>query len=59
MEIPEKEVQEFKEIWKNEYGQDLTDAEAVDYKTRLVEFFELLIKIDRRQKKPSGLPKGN
>jgi len=35
---------------KEEFGQDITVAEAEEQGTRLLKFFELLIDIDRKQK---------
>ena len=42
--LSDKAVQEFKEIFKKKYGQELTDAEARDQGERLVGFFEILYK---------------
>lgn len=44
MTLPDKSVQEFKDIFKKEYGQDLTDAEAREQGGRLLGFFEILYK---------------
>lgn len=49
--LSDKAIQEYKEIFKNEYGQDLTDAESREQGERLLKFFEILIKIDQRNKK--------
>ena len=46
--LSDKVVQEYKKIFKEKYGQDLTDAEAREQGERLVKFFEILIGIDRR-----------
>lgn len=48
--ISDKAIQEYKEIFKDEYGQDLTEAEAREQGERLLKFFEILIKIDQRNK---------
>ena len=40
--LSDKLVQEYKEIFKKEYGQDLTDAEARDQSQRLLGFFEII-----------------
>ena len=48
--LSDKAIQEYKEIFKKEYGQDLTDKEARDQGERLVKFFETLVKIDQRNK---------
>jgi len=53
--LSNKTVQEFKDIFKKEYDQDLTDVEAREQRERLVKFFELLIKIDRRNRKKRKL----
>jgi hypothetical protein len=49
--LSDKAIQEFKDIFKKEYGQDLTDAEAREQGERLVKFFEILIRVDRRTRK--------
>ena len=49
-----KEAEEFKKIAKETMGIDLTDSEAQDQGSRLVTLFELLIKIDRRDKRKQG-----
>jgi len=51
--LSDKAVQEYKEIFKKEYGQDLTDAEAREQGERLVGFFDILYKqaqIEHRRK---------
>ena len=48
--LSDKAIQEYKEIFKKEFGQDLTDAEAREQGERLVLFFKTLIDIDQREK---------
>lgn len=48
--LTEEEIQKFKKLAKETMGIDLTDSEAEDQGGRLVTLFELLIKIDRRNK---------
>ena len=48
--LTDEEIKEFKRIAKETMGIDLTDAEAEDQESRPVTLFELLIKIDRRNK---------
>jgi hypothetical protein len=48
--LSDKAVQEFKDIFKKEYGKDLTDSEAREQGERLIKYFELLIKIDQKDK---------
>ena len=42
--LSDKLVQEFKDLFKKEYGQELTDAEARDQGERLVGLFDILFK---------------
>jgi hypothetical protein len=42
MTLSDKTVNEFKNIFKKEYGQDLTDSEARDQAERLTGFFDIL-----------------
>ena len=48
--LSDKAIQEYKKIFKKEFGQDLTDAEAREQGERLVLFFKTLIDIDQREK---------
>jgi len=51
--LSDKAIQEFKDIFKKEYGQDLTDAEAREQGEKLVAFFDILYKqaqIEHRRK---------
>jgi len=62
MLLSDKAVQEFKEIYKKEYGIELSDAEATECGHRVVSFFEILIGEDkvesqrknRLEKEPQG-----
>lgn len=62
MRLPDKAAQEFKEIWKNKFGKELTDAEAREYSTQIMGFAELLIEIAqteaRRKKRLEKEPEG-
>jgi len=44
MTLSDKSIQEYKDIFKKEYGQDLTDAEARDQGERLVGLFDIFYK---------------
>jgi len=50
MQLSDKSVQEFKRIFKEEYGKEYTDAEAREAAENLVGFFDLLIKIDQKNR---------
>lgn len=45
--LSDKDVQEYKGIFKKEHGQDLTDAEARKHIESLAKFFGLLYKYDQ------------
>jgi hypothetical protein len=44
MSLSKKAIDEFKEIYKKEYGKELNDEEAFDSATNLLNFFEALYK---------------
>lgn len=45
-----KEVDEFKRLAFEVYGIDLTDAEAMDQGGRLIQLFELILKMEKQKK---------
>lgn len=48
---PSKEaIKEFKQIYKKEFGKEISDQEAYEQGSRLVNFFKLLYEIDSRGK---------
>lgn len=51
--LSKQAIEEYQKIFKKEFGQGITTAEAEEQRTRLLKFFELLIKIDRKQKQTS------
>jgi len=38
--LSQKALREFKEIWKKKYSQDLSDSEALEKATKLIELFK-------------------
>ncbi len=46
--ISDKTFKKFQEVIKQEYGKDLTDAEAREYLTNWTSYFDLLAKIHHR-----------
>ena len=50
MKFSQKLIDEYKRIFKEEYGVEYTDQEAQEGANNLVGFFELLAKIDYRSK---------
>ena len=49
--LSKQAIEEYQNIMKEEFGQDITVAEAEEQGTRLLKFFEVLIEIDRKNKK--------
>lgn len=48
--LSQKAILKFQKIMKEEYGQDITIEEAEEQGTRLLRLFEILIKVDQRNK---------
>ena len=48
--LSEKSIQKFKKIFKEDYGVEYSDEEAREAAENLVGFFDLLYKIDKRNK---------
>ena len=48
--LSKQAIKEYQDIFKKEFGQDLSYIEAEEQGTRLLKFFELLIQIDQKDK---------
>lgn len=61
-QLSHEAIEEFKAVWKKDYGQELTDAQASEAANNLVNFFEILIKLDAKDRarklKLKDSPKG-
>jgi hypothetical protein len=44
MRLSAAAIQEFKAIWRDEYGEELSDAEAETHALRLLRLFALLVR---------------
>lgn len=51
MQISEETIQRFQKIFEKDYGRKLTKKEALETAYNLLGFFDLLLKVDRRNKK--------
>lgn len=51
MILPEKAIEEFKEIFEKEYGKKLSDTEASEAAHNLVNFYEILWEVSLKQAK--------
>lgn len=49
-QLSKNRILEFQKIFKEEYGKELSFAEASEAANNLVGFFDLLLKIDARNK---------
>ena len=50
MPLSDKTILQFREIFEKEYGKELANNEAREAAERLVGFYQLLIKVDQRNK---------
>lgn len=51
MSLSSKTIEDFKRIYKEEFGIELTDSESQKYANNLVRYFELLIRVDNKTRK--------
>ena len=58
VQLSSETVQEFKKLFKEEYGVEYSDAEAWEAAHNLVGFYDLLLKIDQRNKERNSETKG-
>lgn len=50
MQFSDDSLEEFQRIWKQDYGKEITKEEAREYKESLVNYFRILMEMDRRSK---------
>ena len=48
--LSNKSIEEYKRIFKKKFGKEISDEEALEQVTRLVNFFEILHKINVKDK---------
>lgn len=51
MSLSSKTIEDFKRVYKEEFGIELTDSEAQKHSNNLVKYFELLIRVDNKTRK--------
>lgn len=64
MRTKDEQIESFKKMWKEEHGEDLTNAQALEYSENLIGFFRILLEVDTRVKQwnerlidePKGFP---
>ena len=54
MKLSDEAISEYQKILKEDYGKEISREEAYEQGLRLVEFFDLLYKIDKRNKKQAS-----
>ena len=59
MEITQKALEEFKKIYKKEFGEDLSDDEALEIAQRVLGFFSLIYRPLPNQEKSPKFDNGN
>ena len=47
MQLTQQALNEFKAIYKSEFGEDISDAEALEMGTRLMRVFHVLLEVSR------------
>ena len=45
MQLTQEAIDEFKAIYKKEFGEDISDAEALEMGTRLLRVFHILLEV--------------
>lgn len=62
MRTKDEQIQSFKELWKKERGEDLTNAQALEYSENLLGFYRALLavhtRIERWKERLVAEPKG-
>ncbi len=59
VQLSKERILELQKIFKNKYGKKLSFTEATEAASNLVGFFDLLLKIDRRNKNELKKSKDN
>ena len=47
-------IEEYRKIYKKEFGQDITVGEAEEQGMRLLKLFKILLRVDQKQKQKTG-----
>jgi hypothetical protein len=55
MQFDDEEIREFADIWRDEFNEQLTLAEARSKASRLVEFFATLRRAERRDENSAAI----
>jgi hypothetical protein len=53
MDLSQKTINEFKDIFKRDYGKELTDGEAQEYANSLLRLVEVVTQIESRKDEKS------
>lgn len=50
MSLSKEAIEEYKQIYKKEFGEEISDQEAYEQGSRLIRLFEILYRADKRIK---------
>ena len=56
MQLSQQAINEFKAIYKKEYGEEISDAQARDMGTRLLRVFMVMFEVDTHSHKQTPQP---
>ena len=56
MHLSQRAIDEFKKIYEEEYGEEISDAEARDMGTRLLRIFMVMFEVDAHSRKNAQQP---
>jgi len=49
MNLPREAIEEFKEIYRKEFGEELPDDEASQKANNLIELFQIICQVERHE----------
>lgn len=56
--ITSEDIEEFKAIYRQEYGIDISDAEALEMGTRLLRVVKVVVDVGGQERTPGPSPTG-
>lgn len=58
MQLTQADIDEFKAIYRKEYGVDISDAEALEMGTRLLRVVKVVVDVGGQERTPGPSPTG-
>ena len=56
MQLTQEDLEEFKAIYRQEYGIDISDAEALEMGTRLLRVVKVIVDVGGQERTPGPSP---